>query len=155
MRHEQVTDSAGPVRPGLLMERDDPMTTSKSRKNPADDAAAMFFDELGRRGREPLLRKVSGRVRFDLVNGAHTEQWLVAVDKGELTVAREAGPADGIIRGERSLFEELVGGRKNLAAAVLRSALEFRGDLDLLVAIQRIFPAPPRGWDPTAGTRSA
>jgi hypothetical protein len=62
------------------------MTTSTSRDNPADDPAAMFFDELGRRGREPLLRKVSGRVRFDLVDGAHTEQWLVAVDKGELTV---------------------------------------------------------------------
>jgi hypothetical protein len=154
IRNEQVTDSAGLVRPGLLMERDNPMTTSTPRRNPPDDPAAMFFDELGQRGREPLLRKISGRVRFDLVDGVHTEQWLVTVDKGKLTVTREAGPADGIIRGERSLFEELVGGRKNLTAAVMRNALEFRGDLELLVAIQRIFPAPPRGWDPTAGTRS-
>ena len=130
------------------------MTTPTPRRKLPDDPAAMFFDELGRRGQEPLLRNVSGRVRFDLVNGAHTEQWLVVVDNGELTVAREAGPADSTIRGERSLFEELVGGRKNLTAAVLRGALEFRGDLELLVAIQRIFPAPPRGWDPAAGTRS-
>lgn len=115
----------------------------------------MFFAELGQRGHEPLLRKFSGRVRFDLVDGAHTEQWLVSVDKGELSVAREAGPADTTIRGERLLFEEMVGGRKNLTAAVLRGAFEFRGDLELLVAIQRIFPAPPRGWDPAAGTRSA
>lgn len=131
------------------------MTTSPSRKKPADDPTAIFFDELGRRGQEPLLRKVSGRVRFDLVDGAITEQWLVGVDKGELTVATEAGPADTTVRGERSLFEELVGGRKNLTAAVLRGAFEFRGDLELLIAIQRIFPAPPRGWDPAAGTRSA
>ncbi len=155
MHHEQVIDSAGPFRPDILMERDDPMTTPPSRKKLADDPAAMFFEELGRRGQEPLLRKVSGRVRFDLVDGTRTEQWLVAVDKGELTVAREAGPADTTIRGERPLFEELVGGRKNLTAAVLRGALEFRGDLELLIAIQRIFPAPPRGWDPAAGTRSA
>jgi ubiquinone biosynthesis protein UbiJ len=131
------------------------MTTSTSRKNPADDPAAMFFDELGRRGHEPMLRKVSGRVLFDLVDGAHTEPWLLTVDKGDLTVARETGPADTTIRGERSLFEELVGGRKNLTAAVLRGAFEFRGDLELLIAIQRIFPDPPRGWDPAAGTRSA
>ena len=79
----------------------------------------------------------------------------MAIDKGELTVAHEAGQADCTIRGERSVFEELVGGRKNLMAAVLRGALACHGDLELLLAIQRIFPAPPRGWDPTAGTRSA
>ena len=131
------------------------MTTSTSRKTSAGDTAATFFDELGRRGNEPLLRKVSGRVRFDLVDGAHTDSWLVAVDKGELTVAREAGAADCTIRGERAVFEEVVGGRTNAMAAVLRGALVCHGDLELLLAIQRIFPDPPRGWDPTAGTRSA
>lgn len=130
------------------------MTTPSSQDTPAGDPTAKFFDELGQRGSEPLLRKVSGRVRFDLVDGAATESWLVTVNKGELTVVRGSDPADCTIRGERSVFEELVGGRKNLMAAVLRGALACHGDLELMFAIQRLFPAPPRGWDPTASTRS-
>ncbi len=131
------------------------MTTSAHRKTAAADPTATFFDELGRRGSEPLLRKVTGRVRFDLVDGAHTDSWLVAVDKGELTVARKAGAADCTFRGERAVFDEIVGGRTNALAAVLRGALACQGDLELMFAIQRIFPSPPRGWDPTAGKRSA
>jgi|GEM_PF-589001 len=138
-----------------MVEGDDRMMTSMSGKAPAGDPVAAFFGELGQRGHEPLLRKVSGRIRFDLGDGGDTEPWLVTVNRGELTVAQEAGQADCTIRGERQVFEELVGGRKNLMAAVLRGALACHGDLELLLAIQRIFPAPPRGWDPTAGTRSA
>jgi ubiquinone biosynthesis protein UbiJ len=131
------------------------MMTSSSPQTPNGDPAAKFFDELGRRGNEPLLRKVSGRIRFDVEDGTQTESWIVAVDKGELTVTRGPGSADCTIRGERSVFQDLVGGRKNVIAAVMRGALACYGDLELLLAIQRIFPDPPRGWDPTAGTRSA
>src|SRR5207302_649925 len=49
--------------------------------------AGMFLDELGQRGSEPLLRKVSGQVRFDLVDGNGSESWLVAVDEGQVTVS--------------------------------------------------------------------
>ena len=118
------------------------MTTSASRKTAAGDPAATFFDELGRRGNEPLLRKVSGRVRFDLVDDARTDSWLVAVDNGELTVTREAGAADCTVRGERAVFDEIVGGRTNAIAAVLRGALVCHGDLELFFTIQRIFPGP-------------
>jgi predicted lipid carrier protein YhbT len=131
------------------------MTTSTSQKPPIGDPATKFFDELARRGSEPLLRKVTGRVRFDLVDGAQTDSWLVAVDNGELSVERQAGAADCTIRGVRAVFDEIVGGRMNAIAAVLRGALACQGDLELLFAIQRIFPNPPRGWDPTSGTRSA
>ena len=131
------------------------MTASTSRKTSAGDPAATFFDELGRRGSEPLLRKVSGRVRFDVVDAADTDSWLVAVDDGELTVTREAGAADCTIRADRAVFDEVVAGRANAVAAVLRGALACHGDLELLFAIQRVFPDPPRGWDPTAGTRGA
>lgn len=130
-------------------------TTRRTRAAGATGAAGRFFDELGRRGEEPLLREVSGRVRFDVVDGAHTDSWVVAVDNGALSVARTAGAADCTIRGDRSLFEEIVEGRANAIAAVLRGALVCHGDLELMFAIERIFPAPPRGWDPTATTRSA
>jgi putative sterol carrier protein len=130
------------------------MTNSASQAAATDDHVARFFDELGQRGDEPLLRKVSGRVRFDLVDGPSVEPRLVVIDEGRLTVARDASPADCTVRGELPVFRELVAGRMNFMAAVLRGELACDGDLELMWAIQRILPAPPRGWDPTAGTRS-
>lgn len=120
-----------------------------------DDPVASFFDQLTRRELQPLLRKVSGRVRFELVDGADTESWIVTIDDGDLRVERGAGEADCTISGDRSLFAQVISGHANAFAAVLRGALRCRGDIDLLFPIQRIFPDPPRGWDPTAGTRSA
>jgi putative sterol carrier protein len=108
------------------------------------DEVAAFFDELGRRGHEPLLAKVMGRVRFDLVDGGRTDRWLVAVDKGDITARREGGQADCAIRADRALFERLCRGEENAMAAVLRGALVCTGDVELLYAIQRIFPGPPR-----------
>jgi putative sterol carrier protein len=119
------------------------------------DATAAFFDELGRRGHEPLLGKITGAVRFEIADGDDTESWLVSVDKGEVAVGHDGVPADCTIRGQRAVFDEVARGRANALAAVLRGALTCTGELDLLFAIQRIFPDPPRGWDPTAETRSA
>ena len=108
------------------------------------DDVVEFFEELGRRGHEPLLAKVTGRVRFDLVDGGRTDRWLVAVDKGDVTVGHEGRQADCSIRAERALFERLCRGEENAMAAVLRGALVCTGDVELLYAIQRIFPGPPR-----------
>jgi putative sterol carrier protein len=107
------------------------------------DDVVEFFEELGRRGHEPLLAKVTGRVRFDLVDGDRTDRWLVAVDKGDITVRHEGGQADCAIRAERALFERLCRGEENAMAAVLRGALVCTGDVELLYAIQRIVPGPP------------
>jgi len=52
------------------------------------DGIVRFFEKLGRRGHEPLLAKVTGRVRFDLVEGGRTDRWLVAVDKGDTAVSQ-------------------------------------------------------------------
>lgn len=130
------------------------MAKSTSRTRAPQGPAATFFEELGRRGHEPLLQSVSNRVRFDVVDGGRVDSWLVTVDRGDVTVARDTGAADCTFRGDRALFEEIVAGRANAVAAVLRGALECHGDLELLFSIQRIFPDPPRGWDPTADTRS-
>ena len=109
------------------------------------DDVVEFFEELGRRGHEPLLAKVTGRVRFELVDGGGTtDRWLVAVDKGDTVVSHQGGPAACTIRAERALFERLCRGEENAMAAVLRGALVCTGDVELLFAIQRIFPGPPR-----------
>ena len=107
------------------------------------DAVVELFSELGQRGHEPLLAKVTGRVRFDLVDGGRTDRWLVAVDKGDTTVSHKGGPAECTIQAERALFERLCRGEENAMAAVLRGALVCTGDVELLFAIQRIFPGPP------------
>jgi putative sterol carrier protein len=120
------------------------MTKGTGREQEMSDDVVEFFEELGRRGHEPLLAKVTGRVRFDLVDGGRTDRWLVAVDKGDITVGHEGRQADCSIRAERALFERLCRGEENAMAAVLRGALVCTGDVELLYAIQRIFPGPPR-----------
>ena len=57
-----------------------------------------FFEELGQREHEPLLEKVTGRVRFDLVDAGRPDRWLVSVDKGDTTVLHKGGPADCTVR---------------------------------------------------------
>ena len=131
------------------------MTKGTGREREMSDDVVEFFEELGRRGHEPLLAKVTGRVRFDLVDGGRTDRWLVAVDKGDITVRHEGGQADCAIRAERALFERLCRGEENAMAAVLRGALVCTGNVELLYAIQRIFPGPPRERPAMRGAEGA
>lgn len=107
------------------------------------DSIGQFLQELGRRGHEPLLTKVTGSARLDLMEGSRTDQWLVTVDKGDTAVLHEGGAAECTIRAERALFERLCRGEENAMAAALRGALVCTGDAELLFAIGRIFPGPP------------
>jgi putative sterol carrier protein len=106
------------------------------------DTTASFFQDLQHRGNEPTLRRVAGTVRFDVVEGELVDHWLVKIDKGVLAVSRADGPADCAITGEKELFDRLATGRTNAMAAVLRGAVSVDGDLDLLLAAQRLFPGP-------------
>ena len=108
------------------------------------DSAVEFFEELGRRGHEPLLGKVTGRVRFELEDGDRDDTWLVDIRRGDVTVSHGAGDAECTIRGERALVDDVATGRANAMSAVLRGGLQCTGDVELLLAVQRIFPGPPR-----------
>jgi putative sterol carrier protein len=125
------------------------------RESEMSDDVVEFFEELGRRGHEPLLAKVTGRVRFDLVDGGRPDRWLVALDKGDTVVSHQGGRAECTIRAERALFERLCRGEENAMAAVLRGALVCTGDVELLYAIQRIFPGPPRQRPATGGAEGS
>lgn len=46
------------------------------------DATTRFFEDLDRRGYEPLLTKISGTLRFDLNEGPQTRHWLLMIDRG-------------------------------------------------------------------------
>jgi predicted lipid carrier protein YhbT len=114
------------------------------------DGIVQFFEELGRRGHEPLWAKVTGSVLFDLVKDSRTDRWLVVVNKGDIAVSHKSATADCTIRAERRLFERLCRGEENAIAAVLRGALVCTGDVELLFAVQRMFPGPPH---PTPSSR--
>jgi len=106
------------------------------------DATAEFFDELASRRHEPLLRKVTGSARFDVVAGERTERWWVTIDKGEIRVSRGNGAADSVLRASKASFDRVAAGELNLMAAVLRGEVAIEGDPRLLVRLQRLFPRP-------------
>jgi putative sterol carrier protein len=108
------------------------------------DATAVFFDELARRGHDPLLGDAVGSVRFELVSGSHVETWRIGLDNGDVSVSRDDdGGADCVVRCEKQLFDGIATGEVNAMAALLRGALAFQGDPELLVRLQRAFPPPP------------
>lgn len=123
-----------------------------------------FFDELARRGNEPLLHRANGTMRFDLENGNSNgkgsgkngvQQWFVTVKRGEITVARDGDRADSACRVSKALFDRLVTGEQNAMAATLRGLLTIEGDPELFVLFQRLLPArPPAATVPAQGGRT-
>jgi putative sterol carrier protein len=107
------------------------------------DATTDFFDALARRGHEPLLDKARGTVRIELVNGKQTERWLLAFDKGDITVSHRNARADVTLRTSKASFDEMAAGKMNAAAAVLRGEVAIEGDWELMVFFQRLLPGPP------------
>jgi putative sterol carrier protein len=102
------------------------------------DAVTAFFEDLGSRGYDPLLRSISGSVRFDLVSGKTTERWLVAVRKGNLAVSHRNVRADAVIRLSRTLFESVARGDTNLLPAMLRGEVALEGDFRLMIIARRL-----------------
>jgi putative sterol carrier protein len=109
------------------------------------DTIKEFFDELVDQGHQPLLGKVHGTVRFDLADSeGKVEHWLVTIDRGDLTITQDTAAADCTIRTDKALFQRLMTGEENAIAATLRGAMVCSGNVELLFAIQRIFPGPPQ-----------
>jgi hypothetical protein len=108
------------------------------------DATTEFFDGLAQRGYEPLLRKLSGKVRFDIADGKRVERRYVKVEKGQISVSGRGSGGRSVIRADRAFFGRIASGEVNPVAAVLRGELAIEGDWRLLVLVQRLFPGPPR-----------
>ena len=53
------------------------------------DPSAEFFEELQQRGARPLLQKMSGTLRFDVVDGKRSARWFVTIKKGDVKVSRQ------------------------------------------------------------------
>jgi hypothetical protein len=109
------------------------------------DATERFFEELAQRGHAPALSSITGRVGFRVVSGNRTERWLVAIERGDIAVTRGTGKADCTLEADRALFDRLVRGEDNAMAATLRGALDCAGEVDLLLAVQKLFPGRDAG----------
>jgi hypothetical protein len=107
------------------------------------DATEEFFDQLGLRGHEPMLKRLSARLRWDIVDGDRTDHRLVRVDHGDIRVTPSDGPADCVIIAERAVCNDVITGRTSALAALLRGAVAVEGDPELMVLAQRLFPRPP------------
>ena len=114
------------------------MKHNENGETMTEDVVAAFFEDLGTREYEPLLRKVSGTVRFDLVSGKTTERWLVAIRKGNLAVSRKNVAADITIRLSRTLFEAVARDEANVFSAVLRGEVVLEGDYRLMIVLRRL-----------------
>jgi putative sterol carrier protein len=119
------------------------------------DPTRHFFDQLARRGHEPLLEKAKGTLRFDLRQKGRTDRWLLTLDDGDITVSHKGGPATCVVRTDRAVFDGIAVGDVNAAAAVIRGAAEVEGDSELLVMFQRLLPGPQRRPAPTTSEITA
>jgi putative sterol carrier protein len=109
------------------------------------DATTKFFEGLEARGHEPRLAKMSATLRFDLTNGKRTARWLVAIDKGDVSVSHKNAKADCVVRSDSAVFDGIASGELNAFAAALRGKVGIEGNPEVLVIFQRVFPEPPRG----------
>jgi putative sterol carrier protein len=108
------------------------------------DTTAQFFEQLGQRGHEPLLEHATGTIRFDVRNGTRTERWLVSIKKGDIAVSHGNGEADAVVTAEGALFLNLISGKQNAMAAILRGEVQAEGRVQLLAQFQRLFSGPRR-----------
>ena len=103
------------------------------------DATAKFFDALVERGHEP---RCSRRRRARCGSTSKTGR------DGPLARRRCQGPrglrrhlrADCVGPADKSLFENIAGGKTNGVAALLRGAMSIEGDVRLIVLFSGSFP---------------
>jgi putative sterol carrier protein len=120
------------------------MAESPQPRSASHDHTAALFSQLATRRHEPLLRRGSGTLRFDLVDGDEVRHWYLTVSNGDVAVSHDSGEADCVTRVDASTFEDLVTGRTNAMATFLRGGLTAEGDPSLLLMFQRLFPGPEK-----------
>ena len=106
------------------------------------DPTSEFFRGMAARGVDAKLNQVNVRVRFDSVDNGRTSSWLLTVDDGAVDVSSGTGDADCVLAAERAVFNNVLSGRTNAMAAVLRGEVRLSGDPEVLVVLQRLLPDP-------------
>lgn len=117
------------------------------------DPTAEFFEGLGRRGHEFLLRKIDGTVRFELEHDQQIDHWHLTITKGNLKVSRGRHEADTVIHAEKAFFDRMARGETKPLPGLLRNDITVEGKLQLLIVLERLLPGPPGARDPRPAAR--
>lgn len=114
-----------------------------SPKTASRDPVSDFFTALAAPGHLATFEGESATLRFDIASDGKTERWHVTVNDGDTTVTRRMDPADVIVRIDRDRAAQLVTGRLNAQAGLLRGLLSCEGSTAAAIMFQRCLPGPP------------
>jgi hypothetical protein len=106
------------------------------------DPISEFFASLAAPGYIATFAGESATLRFDVTGGAKMQHWYVTISNGNVAVTRDNGAADAIVRIDRPYLEDIVRGRLNAQAAMLRQVLAVEGSMAALMMFQRCLPGP-------------
>ena len=106
-----------------------------------------FFDALAVRGSH-LPPQAVGTIRFDLVDGPHTEHWLLEFDHGTVRVRHEYAEADCVVFTTARVFDRIATGEENVTATLIRGVIAVEGDLRLLSQFRKLLPGRPGARHP-------
>ena len=81
-------------------------------------------------------------MRFDVTGGSKMQYWYLTISNGNVAVTSDKSPAEAIVRIERRYLEDIVTGRLNAQAAMLRQVLTVEGSMAALMMFQRCLPGP-------------
>jgi len=95
-----------------------------------------FFNTLATRHYEPLLHSVSGTVQWNIEGEG---KWNVIIDKGAITVDRNAAVPDSLMSCSKDVFLALGKGAQNPLSTFLQGKLAIDGNIGLALVFQRIF----------------
>jgi len=107
------------------------------------DPIGQFFAALGREQHITTFERESARLRFEITDGDRTERWHLTVQDGTVAVSRRKAAADVVVRLARDCAEDIVRGRLNVQAALLRGLIGCEGSLAAVMMFQRCLPGPP------------
>ena len=111
------------------------------------DPSRDFFNRVNEQGFDARLGRARGTLRFD-VDGGPVEHWLVSIDRGGIQVSPVADEAaDCVVRLDRAKLDGIVSGDVNPTASMLRGGIAATGNIDLLLYLQRLFPAAQDAQD--------
>jgi SCP-2 sterol transfer family len=108
----------------------------------ASDPIGEFFASLAAPGYIDTFAGESATLRFDVTSGSKMQHWYLTISNGHVAVTRDNTPADAIVRIERPYLEDIVRGRLNAQAAMLRQVLTVQGSMAALMMFQRCLPGP-------------
>jgi SCP-2 sterol transfer family len=106
------------------------------------DPISEFFASLAAPGQIATFAGESATLRFDVTSDGKMQHWYLTINNASVTVTRDSGPADAVVRIERPYLEEIVTGRLNAQAAMLRQVLTVEGSMAALMMFQRCLPGP-------------